>query len=95
MRNYLPKDDREDSDAENQIADPAAPTDDKSFMEQFFKEIESVKQAVTRIQAATQEIKALQDEALVAVGSEEEQQVSHKLANLLTKTNKDAAYGHD
>lgn len=68
-------------------AEPAA----NGFMEVFFRDIEDVKELVQDIKNATAEIKSLQDQAMNAIKSEEEAEVSQHLSKVLIKTNKSAA----
>lgn len=101
MKNYLNKK-PEEAEAAEAGAPPAAVTTalvdaaesvsvSKGFMEVFFRDVEDVKELVEDIKSATAEIKSLQDQAMSAVKSEEEAEVSQRLSKVLLKANKSAA----
>ncbi|KAH9259436.1 hypothetical protein BASA81_002479 [Batrachochytrium salamandrivorans] len=103
MKNYLNKK-PEEAEAGEATASPIPPpvttalvdaaesvSVSKGFMEVFFRDVEDVKELVEDIKNATAEIKSLQDQAMSAVKSEEEAEVSQRLSKVLLKANKSAA----
>lgn len=96
MNDYMKNIEEESLDpAVHQLVDPAAedPRSKQSmaFMEEFFQEIEKAKTSINAIKQATATVKGLNDEALAAIGQEEEALVSDKLQPVLSAANKEAA----
>ena len=59
-------------------------------MEHFFREVESIKADIDSVQKATRKINNINDRALQATTTEEENELSHQLRPLVDQTNKQA-----
>ena len=80
-------------DSGDALADPGnSGFSQPKFMETFFKDVESVKDDISQIRAATRDVSRINEQAKLATKPEKEQQLSAELDALLVQTNQKAAH---
>lgn len=89
----LPKWAQDDSDSENgdvEMQKQQQQSKQPTHMEHFFREVESIKDDIEAVKKATTKIGKINEQALAATTTEEENELSRQLRPLVDKTNKQA-----
>jgi hypothetical protein len=80
----------DEGDVEMAETAPAASNAQPKHMEHFFREIETIKSDIDSVKDAARAIGNINDQALQATTTEEENELSRQLRPLVDKTNKQA-----
>src|SRR5262245_7021290 len=91
MKSYLDKGQETEAEPRKIVSGRMIQRGGDDAIASLFKEIEKAQEAIQNIKTATQLMKVIQDEALVAVGSEKEQQITDRLSKLIVQGRKEAA----
>lgn len=83
-------DDEDDNGGDVEMGDMGGGSAQPKHMEHFFREVESIKSDIEAIKRATKSIGDINDQALQATTTEQENELSRKLRPLVDKTNKQA-----
>ena len=79
-----------DSEDEASAGDVEMATKQPTHMEHFFREVEGIKSDIESVKKATQTIGEINESALHATTTREEEELSNRLRPLVDKTNKQA-----
>ena len=82
--------DSDDEEGFQDEGDVEMGTKQPKHMEHFFREVESIKSDIDAVQSATRKINNINDRALQATTTEEENELSRQLRPLVDQTNKQA-----
>jgi hypothetical protein len=86
----LESSDEEDKDGDIEMDKQQQPTNQPNYMENFFREVDSIKVDVDAVLEASKSIAVIHEQALSATTNDEEQALSRELRPVIENTNKRA-----